>query len=462
MADIPDILKGPGMDVVSGLALGAFMGNPLLGLALAPQVNRMRRGAEKSMALTDAQTDAAELANENTRLDMAAIESLPLMNASRNPITGEPVAQDVGADPYLSEAQKLKLAARLPQNVGSQVMGTGRMNPRQLMSMAAEMGIDLTDDQILNMIGANQQTGFDELRAAIMAADLRTKELAAADKADSIRRAKATANIGVRNSVRGTQKALDNLELLTRRASSLRPGTGFSEWARTLEGAKSGVMNFFGADTGEADALLTAYDELKKGLALATVDTAGSFDDLGTLTDQKFRILLQASPSMDITPTAMKGLLLDNLESRLDAAKIGDIGFDEEPAREYLKEMRESDAFVRPPGAGAAAVDSVGRFAEEAANAGMDLVSYVASGAADARDVLEEQIAMIRQKTPDVTEEELAEMAEWFLGKVEAAQTQGSTMMDEAGGMLDRAVQVLGGGNDETEFNTQADRRNRR
>lgn len=131
--------------------------------------------------------------------------------------------------------------------------------------------------------------------------------------------------------VAGTRKAiysdlakLEEMGQLNERLSGtfLAPGMVSPDMRRDIESVRTSVNQLFGADTAEAQKVISDFDRFRK---LTQDFVIGSIDRLngsGALTDTKFNALISSNASLGSSPQANNLIIADNINSILDGAAI--------------------------------------------------------------------------------------------------------------------------------------------
>lgn len=215
------LLQGVGGDVTTGLALGAFMGNPLLGLLAAPYLNQKRRTGDANREGIKADTAGQELENERMRERATTVENLPGLLSALN-------STGVMA-PGAKNAQSAQIAANVP-SLAPHLLGNkdSRANQSQQMLGMAEqyLGRRLNEDEAKQFFGLNSN-GNPMLDAQMMEMQLRLaklmrEETAAADALKTEDEISLTTREDLTHNLEMMETSMDALQ-----GSLLAPGGGF-------------------------------------------------------------------------------------------------------------------------------------------------------------------------------------------------------------------------------------------
>ena len=327
-------------EIVQGVAGAAAFGvNPALGLLAAPLLRNRREARSLEM-----EGRRAELREMNRRRQ--SVDRLQGLLAA----TGVPPERANADVPRIQtpegQRQALGLLADISPNVAAQgVIGMLQpQRPTSFMREAEAAGFVPGTPEYRELLVQRLTNGgnpTDDLiqRTNLMMAQLQLEQMRS-DR-EQRERTEAQSRAGRRQAIRRNFNTVESLAGLNQNLqnTALESGLPAPDLRRDALSAWSAALTAAGVDQTERRQQISDFDSLRKGFNELVIQTLDRFG--GTITNDKLRVLQNASASNEITPQATASILADIAEINLDQAAIEGVRVENpERVRRFISDQR--------------------------------------------------------------------------------------------------------------------------
>lgn len=241
---------------------------------------------------------------------------------------------DLQAYPTFAQPQKKQEAYGLLADVAPETMMAGlfsELSPKRdeartstLISDMERMGIPVTLENYERLKAAGgERGGLDLLQQAQLAkiiAEMQATNTDRATAADDKAKTRRAAQVTLNRNLDDINQALELVDKLE--GSIMETGVPFGDARRALASGGRAALAAMGVDKPEWGEAVEAYDKLNKTLSRLVVSKDNA--QLGTMTDSKLDLIKDAMGSTEVSPAALRSVLLDGADTMLDTAEIED------------------------------------------------------------------------------------------------------------------------------------------